>query len=114
MGYLSSAIGKPLKWLGGAAALYGGYKLATSNSRDISESITGGLENLDEESSGMEAIYSFLDSTGEQVRTSPDYGANLGTAGKGLAIAAIGAYLDGSFSSQDLPDDYVDEELQFE
>ncbi|PSH00568.1 MAG: hypothetical protein BRC30_02840 [Nanohaloarchaea archaeon SW_7_46_7] len=101
MGYLSSAIGKPVKWIGGAAALYGGYKLAKNNGDDIKNSLGGAFEGL-ENGDSMDAVYGFLDSTNEQIDQNPEYGANLGTAGKGLAAAVIGAYLDGSFSSQEM------------
>lgn len=108
MGYLSSAIGKPLKWIGGAAALYGGYKLATQNSGEISESVTGAMEGLND-GNEMDAVYDFLDATNEQMEQNPEYGANLGTAGKGLAAAVIGAYLDGSFEGQDvMPEQYLE------
>ncbi|MFB6175214.1 MAG: hypothetical protein ABEJ87_04525 [Candidatus Nanohalobium sp.] len=102
MGYLSSAVGKPLKWIGGAAAIYGGYKLATQNGSDISQSVSGAFDGLEEDSDGLEAAATLLESTGQQVNDNPEYGANLGTAGKGLAAAAIGAYLDGSISMNDL------------
>jgi hypothetical protein len=102
MGYLSSAVGKPLKWIGGAAAVYGGYKLATQNSGEVTESVTGAMDALEEDSDGLEAAATLLESTGEQMDANPEYGANLGTAGKGLAAAAIGAYLDGSLSAEDL------------
>lgn len=108
MGYLSSAVGKPLKWIGGAAALYGGYKLATQNTGEISESVTEAMDGLDE-GNEMNAVYDFLDATNEQVEQNPEYGANLGTAGKGLAAAVIGAYLDGSFQGQGaMPEQYLD------
>ncbi|AOV95129.1 hypothetical protein AQV86_04360 [Nanohaloarchaea archaeon SG9] len=117
MGYLSSAIGKPVKWIGGATALYAGYKLAKNNSDDIKNSLGGAVEGLENgEGDGMDAVYGFLDSTNEQIDQNPEYGANLGTAGKGLAAAVIGAYLDGSFSNQEMalpevePQDYGEDQ----
>ena len=109
MGYLSSAVGKPVKWLGGAAALYGGYKLAKNNGTDIKESLSGATQGLNEDSDEFDAVYGFLDSTSQQIEDNPEYGDNLGTAGKGLAAAVIGAYLDGSFEGQDvMPEQYLD------
>lgn len=109
MGYLSSAIGKPLKWIGGAAALYGGYKLATQNGSEITESVGGAMEGLQEGENEFDAVYNFLDTTNEQMEANPEYGSNLGTAGKGLAAAVIGAYLDGSFEGNDImPEQYLE------
>ncbi len=106
MGYLSSAVGKPLKWIGGAAALYGGYKLATENSSDVAESFGAAMEGLEDSDNEFEAVYDFLESTGQQMNDNPEYAENIGTAGKGLAAAAIGAYLDGAFS----PDEYLEQD----
>lgn len=109
MGYLSSALGKPVKWIGGATALYAGYKLAKNNGSDIKQSLSGAAQGLEQDSDEMDAVYSFLDSTSQQIEDNPEYGANLGTAGKGLAAAVIGAYLDGSFEGQDMmPEQYLD------
>lgn len=109
MGYLSSAIGKPVKWIGGAAALYGGYKLAKNNGGDIKESLSGATEGLNQDSDQFDAVYGFLDSTGQQIEDNPEYGENLGTAGKGLAAAVVGAYLDGSFDPEDLSGQYLED-----
>lgn len=109
MGYLSSIVGKPVKWLGGAAALYGGYKLATENGDEVAGSLEGAAEGLSEGDSGLDAVYGFLDSTQEEMESNPEYSSNLGTAGKGLAAGLVGAYLDGSFDAGDLSGEYLED-----
>ncbi|MFB6115345.1 MAG: hypothetical protein ABEK04_03555 [Candidatus Nanohalobium sp.] len=109
MGYLSSAIGKPMKWLGGAAAVYGSYKLATENGGEIATSLGDAAEGLSDGGNEFDAVYDFLNSTQEQVRADPEYGSNMKTAGKGLAAGLIGAYLDGSLSADNLPERYLED-----
>jgi len=99
-----------MKWLGGAAALYGGYKLATQNSGDISRSFSGAMEGLEDDGDEFDAIYGFLDSTNEQMKSNPEYKSNLTSAGTALGVALAGAYLDGSFKGKDvMPERYLED-----
>lgn len=104
MGYLSSGLGSLLKVGGGVAGLYGGYKLATDDRGEIKNSVSGALDGDPE--NGWEAALGMLESTGEQIEEDPEYGAHLGTLGKGLAVYMAGRHLKGQ--NQDLYDQILE------
>lgn len=91
-----------MKGIGGLTALYGGYELATQNREEISVSFGDVFECLEGGGDGYEAALELYDSTREQIRESPDYGENLGTALTGLAAATVGSYIDGDWKLSDI------------
>lgn len=113
MGYLSSGLGSLLKIGGGVAGLYGGYKLATDDRDEIKGSISGVLEGDAE--NGWERALGMLETTGEEVGEKPEYGAHLGTFGKGLAVYMAGRHLKGQnhdLYNQILDDYRVEDEVE--
>lgn len=104
MGYLSSGLGSLLKFSGGVAGLYGGYKLATEDGGEIKDSVSGAL---DEDGNGWERALEMLESTGDQIGENSEYGQHLGTFGKGLAVYMAGRHLKGQ--NQDLYNQILDD-----
>lgn len=118
MGYLSSGLGSLLKIGGGAAGLYGGYKLAREDRDEIKGSVSGALEG--DPVNGWERALNALESTGEEVEGKPEYGSHLGTLSKGLAVYMAGRHLKGQnqqlydqvldqYRVDDIPDDDLEE-----